>query len=57
MESATETYRSVLQSKGEMVRQELTSNQATGWLDKPHLEQDRIEGRLKRSAEALGLVA
>jgi len=57
MESATETYRSVLQSKGEMVRQELTSNQVTDWLDKPRLEQDRIEGRLKRSAEALGLVA
>jgi len=27
--------------KGEMARQELTSNQATGWLCKPHLEQDR----------------
>jgi len=30
--------------KGEMVRQELTSNQETSWLDKPRPEQDRIRG-------------
>jgi len=29
----------------------------TGWLGKPHPEQDRIEGRLRCSADALGLVA
>jgi hypothetical protein len=39
------------------VRQELTSNQETDWLGKPHLEQDRIRGHLRCSAEALGLVA
>jgi len=44
-------------SKGEMVRQELTSSQVTGWLGKPYLEQDRIKGRLRCSAEVLGLVA
>ena len=31
--------------KGEMVRQELTSDWVTSRLGKPHLEQDQIEGQ------------
>jgi hypothetical protein len=48
-ESATETHRQRPRrdrgaGKGEMARQELTSNWETGWLDKPRPEQDQIRG-------------
>jgi len=40
-----------------MVRQELTGSRVTDWPGKPHPEQGRIEGRLRGSADVLGLAA